>query len=136
MSARAYSELRRLGSTVTTAALGVSASSASHTLRALENRRLVTRVRRGLWSVDTTIPDARALAADITRPYPSYVSFESALFAHGMIDQVPRAITLASLGRPRTAEVRRLPEFVSLTADLWESLKPEWQEARETVQRG
>jgi hypothetical protein len=31
------------------------------------------------------------------------VSFGSALFAHGAIDQIPRAITLASLGRPRVA---------------------------------
>ncbi len=46
-----------------------------------------------------------------------------------------RAEYPVQLGRPRTAEVRRLPEFVRLTADLWESLKPEWQEARETVKR-
>lgn len=120
MSARAYAELRRLGATVTTAeaaaALGASTSSASRTLRGLERRGLVTGIRRGLWSLDTTMRDARALAGDVTRPYPSYVSFESALFAHGAIDQVPRAITLASLGRPRVARtaiatfvIHRLP---------------------------
>lgn len=120
MSARAYAELRRLGPIVTTgeaaAALGVSTSSASHTLRALQGRGLVTSLRRGLWSLDTTIRDARSLAMSVTRPYPSYVSFESAFFAHGMIDDVPRAITLASLGRPRTARtavatfvIHRLP---------------------------
>lgn len=120
MSARAFAELRRLGPRITTAeaaaALGASTSSASRTLRGLERRGLVTGVRRGLWSLDTTVRDARALAEAITRPYPSYVSFESALFAHGVIDQVPRAITLASLGRPRVARtaiatfvIHRLP---------------------------
>lgn len=120
MSARAYAELRRLGPTITTAeasaALRASTSSASRTLRGLERRGLVTGIRRGLWSLDTTVRDARALASDVTRPYPSYVSFESALFAHGVIDQVPRAIALASLGRPRivrtavsTFVIHRLP---------------------------
>lgn len=107
MSARAYAVLRRLGPTITTAeaaaALGVSTSSASHTLRALTDQGLALGLRRGLWSLDTTVRDARTLAVHITRPYPSYVSFESALFAHDAIDQVPRAITLASLGRPRLA---------------------------------
>jgi NitT/TauT family transport system ATP-binding protein len=31
------------------------------------------------------------------------------------------------LKKPRTADTRRLPEFVGLTEDLWASLKPEWQ---------
>lgn len=120
MNARAYAALRKLGPTVTTAetaaALGVSTSSASHTLRTLERQGLIIGLRRGLWTLETVVPDARALAADITRPYPSYVSFESALFAHGVIDQVPRAIALASLGRPRivrtsvaTFVIHRLP---------------------------
>lgn len=120
MSARAYAKLRTLGDRVTTgeaaAALGVSTSSASHTLRTLETRGLARQVRRGLWIMERTWPDARRLAADLTRPYPSYVSFESALFAHDAIDQVPRAIALASLGRPRvirtavaTFIVHRLP---------------------------
>jgi predicted transcriptional regulator of viral defense system len=120
MSARAYAQLRRLSPTITTAeaaaALGVSTSSASHTLRSLERHGLVSRVRRGTWLVDASLRDPRALASEITRPYPSYVSFESALFAHGVIDQVPRAITLASLGRPRvlrtamaTFVIHRLP---------------------------
>jgi len=31
------------------------------------------------------------------------------------------------LQKPRLPETRRLPEFVQLSEDLWESLKPEWQ---------
>jgi len=33
-----------------------------------------------------------------------------------------------ALDRPRTPAVRRDPTFVSLVEDLWESLKPEWQD--------
>ena len=32
------------------------------------------------------------------------------------------------LERPRTAATRSLPEFIRLTQDLWQSLKPEWQD--------
>jgi NitT/TauT family transport system ATP-binding protein len=45
-----------------------------------------------------------------------------------------RAVYDVPLARPRTAETRRLPEFVQLTQDLWESLKPEWQEHKELRQ--
>jgi len=38
-----------------------------------------------------------------------------------------RAIYDVHLARPRTAATRSLPEFVRLTQDLWQSLKPEWQ---------
>jgi len=38
-----------------------------------------------------------------------------------------RAIYDVRLERPRTAATRSLPEFVRLTQDLWQSLKPEWQ---------
>jgi len=36
-----------------------------------------------------------------------------------------------SLARPRTAEVRSDPWFVSTVKDLWETLKPEWQKEEE-----
>jgi NitT/TauT family transport system ATP-binding protein len=38
-----------------------------------------------------------------------------------------RAVYDVRLERPRTAATRRLPEFVDLANDLWQSLKPEWQ---------
>jgi NitT/TauT family transport system ATP-binding protein len=39
-----------------------------------------------------------------------------------------RAIYDVHLARPRTAATRSLPEFVALAQELWQSLKPEWQE--------
>lgn len=122
MSAAAvYARLRALGSPLVTTreaatALGVSTSSASRSLRTLARRGLVEGIRRGLWRVERSAVDPRSLASEITRPYPAYVSFESALSAHGAIDQLPREIALASLGRPRrvatalaTYRIHRLP---------------------------
>lgn len=119
-TASAYAILRRLGPLITTAeaaaALRVSGSAASRMLRFLRERGLARRIGHGRWTTDVGPLDPRALAAEITRPYPAYVSFDSALFAHQVIDQVPRDIALASLARPRrvrtdvgTFVIHRLP---------------------------
>lgn len=101
MNLDAYATLARLGPIVRTgeaaAALDISLSQASRLLRTLEAAGLARNVRRGLWIVGTDPIDPRRLAEEITRPYPAYVSFLSALSAHGMIDQVPREISVASL---------------------------------------
>ena len=39
-----------------------------------------------------------------------------------------RAVYNVTMPRPRTAATRALPGFVALTQELWESLKPQWQE--------
>jgi predicted transcriptional regulator of viral defense system len=101
MSLSSFATLSRLGRTITTgeasAALNISVSQASRLLRVLERQDLARHVRYGLWIVGTDSVDPRTLVEDITRPYPAYVSFTSALNAHGMIDQVPREISVASL---------------------------------------
>lgn len=101
MSLSSYAALDRLGPTVTTgeaaAALNVSVSQASRLMRTLAGQGLARHVRYGLWIVGRNSVDPRTLVAEITRPYPAYVSFTSALSAHGMIDQAPREISVASL---------------------------------------
>jgi len=121
-SATAYATLRKLGAPAirtgeAAAALRVSESSASRTLRTLEDRGLARRVRQGIWTLDDDATrDPRAIIAELTRPLPAYVSFQSALATHGAIDQIPRETAIASLGRPRrirtslgTFVVHRLP---------------------------
>jgi len=120
-AASVYAKLRKSGGPLirtaeAAAALRTSTSSASRALRTLSERGLATRVRHGLWSLAPERQDPRLLAPEITRPYPSYVSFDSALAAHGAIDQIPQAIALASTGRPKrvktndaTFVVHRLP---------------------------
>ena len=106
MSAAAYAKIREIGAPVITtgeaaAALRVSESSASRTLRSLSARGLLRKIRAGLWAIDGAARDPRAFAAELTRPFPAYVSFQSALAARGVIDQIPREFTLASLGKSK-----------------------------------
>lgn len=101
MSLSSFATLSRLGRTITTgeaaAALKVSVSQASRLMRTLVAQGMARHVRYGLWTIGADAVDPRTLIEDITRPYPAYLSFASALNAHGMIDQVPREISVASL---------------------------------------
>lgn len=80
------------------ARLGVSVSRSSQLLRSLEASGLVRRLRRGLWQLRPDI-DPFSVPPYLTAPFPSYVSFWSALARHGLIEQVPRQIFVASLDR-------------------------------------
>ncbi len=110
-SGEAYGRLRRFGRPVVetgevSALLGVSVSSASHLLRALARSGLVHQVHRGVWAMeDATSP--RVLAPYLTSPYPGYVSLWSALWDHGMIEQIPAETFVASLGRTRKVATHR-----------------------------
>jgi predicted transcriptional regulator of viral defense system len=100
-----YATLERLGPVLATAeaaaALRMSVSSTSRMLRGLEKEGRARQVRSGLWSVGLDAPDPFMLGSELTRPHPAYVSFESALGYHGMIDQLPREVSIASLDRAR-----------------------------------
>lgn len=103
----AYGELLRIGRPIlqtreAAARLHASTSSASHTLSALERAGLVHRLQRGLWALAPNI-EPFTLAPFLTAPYPAYVSFWSALHRHDMIEQIPRAISVASTDRTRRA---------------------------------
>jgi predicted transcriptional regulator of viral defense system len=103
--ADAYAELRRLDrpviATREAAALwGSEQTAASRRLASLADAGLVLRIRKGLWAVEADI-EPFAIGPYLTAPLPSYVSLWSALADHGMIEQVPRQISLVSLARPR-----------------------------------
>ncbi len=87
------------------AVLGLAIDAASHTMRRLGRAGLVTPVRRGLWAL-TEHPDPLALAEYVTAPYPSYVSLQSALYLHGMIEQMPMMTYLVSLARSGRVETK------------------------------
>src|SRR2546421_1269815 len=87
------------------AVLGVSGEAASHTLRRLAQSGLVTPVRKGLWALADR-PDPLAVAEYVSAPYPSYLSLQTALYQHGMIDQIPSMIFVASLARSARIETR------------------------------
>lgn len=105
MTLASYATLAELGPTVTTgeaaAALRISTSAASRLLSDLATHGLARRVRHGLWVLGSEPVDPRRLAEEVTRPYPAYISFASALNFHQLIDQLPRDISVASLDRSK-----------------------------------
>lgn len=101
----AYGDLRAMGPPVVTtreaaARWGTAQGTAGRRLRAMEDARLVRRLRRGLWALDPDLPPF-AIAPYLTAPFPAYVSLWSALAVHEMIEQIPRQISVASLDRSR-----------------------------------
>lgn len=44
-----------------------------------------------------------------------------------------KSVHRVELPRPRTAGTRALPEFITLTQELWHSLKPTWDDAHAAV---
>ncbi len=104
-SSESYAELLKLGRPLietgeAATRLGLSRSSASHLLASLAKEGLARRIRRGLWAL-TSSPEPFSVAPYLTAPFPAYVSFWSALARHGMIEQIPRATSVASTGRTR-----------------------------------
>ncbi len=111
MSATRFAELQRLGTpTITTAqaaaAWQVSTSGASKMLADLAATGLIESLRHGVWLLDRAATP-ESLAPEITAPYPSYVSHVSALYLHGVIDQVPAEVHLVSAAEPRAIPTSR-----------------------------
>jgi len=99
----AYGDLQRFGRPVVTTddaavRLRVTTSAASKFLARLQAAGLVVRLRRGLWLLAPKL-DPLAFSDYLTAPFPSYISFHTALSLHGMVSQIPQVIYVASLAR-------------------------------------
>jgi predicted transcriptional regulator of viral defense system len=99
----AYGELLRMNRPIVTtreaaARWQTKQGTAGRRLRAMEEAGLARRLRRGLWALDPEI-EPFVVAPYLTAPFPAYVSFWSALSRHGIIEQIPRQISVASLDR-------------------------------------
>ncbi len=104
-AASALAHLRRLGKRVVTTndvtlALGLERSAATQTLKRLAAAEHLQKIRHGLWAVDPAL-DPLLLPEYLTAPFPSYVSFQSALYLRGMVSQIPEVIYVASLAQTR-----------------------------------
>lgn len=104
-AASALARLQGLGKPVVTTddaalALGAQRSAATQTLKRLANAGVLKRIRHGLWATDLNL-DPLLLPEYLTAPFPSYISFQSALFFHGMVSQIPNVIYVASLAQTR-----------------------------------
>jgi predicted transcriptional regulator of viral defense system len=82
------------------AALGVTPANAHMILRRLAHAGLLMHVTRGRWLQSAGVTPF-ALPELISAPSPAYVSLQSALFHHGLIEQIPAVTYAVTLGRPR-----------------------------------
>lgn len=103
-STDAYARMLATGmATLTTSEVAAvvrkSPTATSMLLTRLARSGLVSRVRPGLWLIGRAPAARYALAEALTAPYPSYVSLQTALYLHGMIEQVPGVVYVASLAR-------------------------------------
>ncbi len=80
--------------------LGVTSGNANTILRRLAQEGMITHLSRGRWLGSEKI-SRFALPELVSAPYPAYVSMQSALFQHGLIEQIPAVIYAATLARPR-----------------------------------
>lgn len=82
------------------ALLGVTPANANMILRRLERGGMLTHLSRGRWATPGGI-HRFALPELLSAPYPAYVSLQSGLFHHGLIEQVPAVVYAVTIGRPR-----------------------------------
>jgi predicted transcriptional regulator of viral defense system len=82
------------------ALLQVSTSNATTILRRLAQQGMIAHLSRGRWLVNEKI-DRLALPELISAPYPAYISLQSALFHHGLIEQIPSVVYAVTPARPR-----------------------------------
>lgn len=97
------------------ALLRVSPANASVLLSRLASRGFVRHLARGRWSIGAQA-NREQLAEQVAAPSPVYISLQSALFRHGLIEQVPEVIYAVTLGRARrvrtpvgTVSLHRMP---------------------------
>lgn len=57
-------------------------------------------LNKGLWAIPENI-EPFMLPGYLTAPFPSYISLQSALYYHGMIEQIPEVIYAVSVGRTK-----------------------------------
>lgn len=83
----------------------ISMPAASKRLLRLAEKKLLTRITKGLWA-NTSHPYFHPLACV---PYllgkeQGYVSFLTALHLHGLVSQIPKTIQIATTGHARTLD--------------------------------
>lgn len=95
-------KLRSLGFSTRDAAalLKVTPGYANKLLRRLADQGFIVHLAHGRWCHAQGV-SRFALPELLTTPFPAYVSVQSALFHHGLIEQVPEVVYAVTLARPR-----------------------------------
>ena len=83
-----------------------SKDSAAKYLAGLRRQHFVEKIGRGKWVIKDSEFDPLQVAEFITAPHESYISLQTALFHHGMIEQIPTRIYAVTVDR---AKVMKTP---------------------------
>lgn len=91
---------------------GISLSSANQRLSNLERKKIIAKIKRGVWGrVHDKNFDPLQVIPFLSPSHRAYLSFLSALNKYGMIDQIPQEISVAS-----TAHSKRIKTTVGTYA--------------------
>lgn len=86
---------------------GKSASVVTQTLNYLSRQGIIIKVSRGVWAeAENNKVSQYSLIPFLPGAHRAYVSFFSALHLHGMIEQIPQVVTLASTSHTRTIKTK------------------------------
>lgn len=80
--------------------LKLSNEHTSQLLRRLSIEKHILHLSRGFWAIDTNI-NPLLIPEYLLAPFPCYISLQTALYHHGMIDQIPQIISVVSPTRTR-----------------------------------
>jgi predicted transcriptional regulator of viral defense system len=99
----AFARLRSLGLPAietgdASVVLGLSSAATTHMLSRLAGSGLITKIKHGTWWVAGDV-DPYRLPEHLTAPMDSYLSLQTALHFHGVIEQIPQQFYVASLAR-------------------------------------
>ncbi|MFA4981859.1 MAG: hypothetical protein WC592_05250 [Candidatus Omnitrophota bacterium] len=75
---------------------GKSLSGATQSLNNLASEGIIIKIRRGIWAPESETISVYDVVPHLFPKHRAYVSFISALHLHGIIEQIPHVITLAS----------------------------------------
>jgi predicted transcriptional regulator of viral defense system len=86
--------------------LGLSNSQASLCLHRLKTAGEVLSLKKGLWLLDKSA-NVFFIGEQLARPYPGYVSLQTALYLHGLISQMPETVYVVTLGRSQSKNLNK-----------------------------
>jgi len=95
------------------ASCGGTSSNAVQALRHLEREGILFQIAKGVWGLDIGKEKISAYSAiPFLLAHRAYVSFISALHLHGIIEQIPQGVTLASTSHTRTLHTKLGTYFI------------------------
>src|SRR3989338_7011816 len=104
--------------------IGLSKASLKVALSRLTAKKILTRVKRGVYQLSLSEIDVKKIANQLY--YPSYLSFESALSLYGILSQIPYTQTFATLKKSKKMNLGATEvEYTQLKKELFFGYKLE-----------